>query len=115
MSKSFKHGKDNLTACDMKLKVLTKVYKKDHGEVNIIDSFAGTMYCESMHTDPNDSNKVFLVTEPTRLILYDTVKNTQRTIFDARNSIASFSLLKNGDIIVNDNFVGTHYLKPTEG
>ena len=43
MSKSFKHGKDNLTACDMKLKVLIKVYKKDYGEVNIIDSFAGTI------------------------------------------------------------------------
>jgi len=50
MSKSYKHGKslDTLTACEKKLKALTKVYKKEQGEVNIIDTFEGVMYCESI-------------------------------------------------------------------
>jgi len=82
---SFKHGKaqDKLTACEKKLKALTKLYKKETGEVNIIDTFEGVMYCEAIHTDPNDANKVFLVTDPTVLILYDTDTKTQRKIFDA--------------------------------
>jgi len=115
MSKSFKHGKDNLTDCDKKLKALTKVFKKEPEEVNIIDTFAGSMFCDSMYTDPKDANKVFIVTEAKRLICYDVSKKTQRIVFDALNSIASFHMFKNGDLIVNDNFVGTHYLTPTEG
>jgi len=99
-----------------KLKALTDIYSKLTGEIEVIGNISGGSGCDAIHTDPNDANKVFLVTGKD-LIRYDTKSKTERTIINANSKtwITSFNLFKNGGIIVCENKVGTYYLSPTDG
>ena len=70
-------------------------------------------FCDDIKSEDSRGRQIYMMLSKTELGLFNMIDGTQRVIYKGPKSVAAFKQMKNGNLIVTQNYTETAVLEPT--